>query len=490
MGDTIKYIYVAGQRKTLIATFLKKGTFTASYAYFNNNVEPNFIIFRHNLNAEYWVPESEVLRMNKFGEKYLGRRFTESILNKVKLNVNAAWKMVEKLNRLEFSALSNAKLIELFSQINSILLQLMGDLFLSQDFYTKAVEERLISLLSSKFKDRKKVDYYLGILLKDYDLDAIQREEIDWYNYVLNHKNIKREELMSYVLRNGWMIYNAFDYETAYNFILERYRKTENMGEKEIQKRIKNILLNKQKAREEFNAQSEKLTPKMLELATILRDLAKNRLEVKLATNSLEVALNLKLLYFLSKKFNLNFCDLLDGYLPGDIRKLLESGFRVSGDKIKRRKEFVSFVQINGKFDVASGNDAMNKIDNLLSSSRPKKEQKVLKGNVASIGSPSVVTATARIIRLGNDSELREDINRFQKGEIIVTIMTQPNMVPIMKKAAAVITDEGGICSHAAIISREFNIPCIVGTRAATKIIKNGDKVTIDTSEGIVRIIK
>ena len=62
--------------------------------------------------------------------------------------------------------------------------------------------------------------------------------------------------------------------------------------------------------------------------------------------------------------------------------------------------------------------------------------------------------------------------------------------MPIMRKAAAVITDEGGITSHAAIVSRELKIPCIIGTKVASKILKNNDMIEMDLNTGIVKKIK
>lgn len=83
-----------------------------------------------------------------------------------------------------------------------------------------------------------------------------------------------------------------------------------------------------------------------------------------------------------------------------------------------------------------------------------------------------------------------KEIDGVRKGDILVVIMTTPDYIPAMKLAAAIITDEGGLTSHAAIISRELKIPCIVGTKNATKILKNGDLVEVDAGKGIVRIIK
>jgi len=79
---------------------------------------------------------------------------------------------------------------------------------------------------------------------------------------------------------------------------------------------------------------------------------------------------------------------------------------------------------------------------------------------------------------------------RMQKGDILVTSMTRPEFVPLMKKAGAIITDEGGISCHAAIVSRELGIPCIIGTRVATKVLKDGDIVEVDADKGVVKKVK
>jgi pyruvate,water dikinase len=79
-----------------------------------------------------------------------------------------------------------------------------------------------------------------------------------------------------------------------------------------------------------------------------------------------------------------------------------------------------------------------------------------------------------------------KNISKFQKGEILVTEMTTPDWVPAMKIAAAVITNLGGKTCHAAIVSRELGVPCIVGTENATKVLKDGDVVTVDGQRGIV----
>jgi len=105
-----------------------------------------------------------------------------------------------------------------------------------------------------------------------------------------------------------------------------------------------------------------------------------------------------------------------------------------------------------------------------------KKKGKVLVSGVA-IGD---AIATGPVIRLDSPDE----IERFETGAILVTGMTDPDWVPIMKKAAAIVTDHGGRTSHAAIVSRELGLSAIVGTGDATKAFENGQAVTVSCAEG------
>jgi len=77
-----------------------------------------------------------------------------------------------------------------------------------------------------------------------------------------------------------------------------------------------------------------------------------------------------------------------------------------------------------------------------------------------------------------------KDINKFKRSEVLVTDMTDPDWVPAMKLASAIITDSGGRTAHAAIVSRELGVPCIVGAGKATKILKTGQEVTVSCAEG------
>ncbi|MFC1723549.1 PEP-utilizing enzyme [Nanoarchaeota archaeon] len=81
----------------------------------------------------------------------------------------------------------------------------------------------------------------------------------------------------------------------------------------------------------------------------------------------------------------------------------------------------------------------------------------------------------------------KADFDKVNEGDILVTSMTIPDFLPVMKKAAAFVTDEGGVTCHAAIIAREMKKPCIIGTKIATKVLNDGDEVEVDADEGVVR---
>src|ERR1035437_4886516 len=118
---------------------------------------------------------------------------------------------------------------------------------------------------------------------------------------------------------------------------------------------------------------------------------------------------------------------------------------------------------------VVSGEDK-----NVLKEYQLEKKSKVLVSGIA-VGS-KIGSGRVRVLKSA------KNIDSFKKGEVLVTEITDPDWEPIMKIASAIVTDKGGRTSHAAIVSRELGIPCIVGSNNATKLLKNGQGVTVDAS--------
>jgi phosphohistidine swiveling domain-containing protein len=114
-----------------------------------------------------------------------------------------------------------------------------------------------------------------------------------------------------------------------------------------------------------------------------------------------------------------------------------------------------------------------------------KKKKNFLKGQVAN---PGYYKGRVRIINFDQGADVSREVSRFKEGEVLVTGSTIPQMIVACRKAGAIITEEGGITSHAAIVSRELNKPCIIATKIATQVLKDGDFVEVDANGGIVKI--
>jgi len=156
----------------------------------------------------------------------------------------------------------------------------------------------------------------------------------------------------------------------------------------------------------------------------------------------------------------------------------LENGI-IDKEELKAREEEMAQLLDEGVEKIFTGEKARELNKRII-----EIEVKDVKELVGSCASPGKVTGIVRII-----SHI-DDISKMEQGDILVANATNPSFVPAMKKAAAIVTDMGGITCHAAIVSRELGVPCVVGTKAATKLLKDGDEVEVDAAKGIVKILK
>jgi len=202
-----------------------------------------------------------------------------------------------------------------------------------------------------------------------------------------------------------------------------------------------------------------------------------------LLTWSVEVALhaaaNLQPFYKrVSEEIGVTFDD-FSHLTSAEILGCLRGESEVPSEKVKLRKEAYVFLYDNGVAMAVVGQQAKSIMkwvtDGINQISHDITE---LEGQAAS---PGRARGPVRLIRYAQNA------NELQDGEILICSMTSPDYVPAMKRAAAIVTDEGGMLCHAAIVSRELGIPCIVGTRIATRVLNDGDEVEVDADAGVVR---
>jgi len=222
-----------------------------------------------------------------------------------------------------------------------------------------------------------------------------------------------------------------------------------------------------------------------------IEELQQVRMELDdLVTNCLFKAYE-KIIKILKEKFEIDI-NVIESATTREIIELLDKGKNLKLEKISNRP--IAFLLINGEKSVFTGDEVL-KIKNYLNLQNPEqliiqqsKEQGIINGKIGNKG--KVKGNVMKLLVADYNNQIKLDKLSQEKDYILVTPMTRPELVPFIKNAAAFVTDEGGVTCHAAIVAREMNKPCIIGTKIATKVLKDGDMVEVDADKGIVKILK
>jgi phosphohistidine swiveling domain-containing protein len=165
-------------------------------------------------------------------------------------------------------------------------------------------------------------------------------------------------------------------------------------------------------------------------------------------------------------------------YRISEVKNLFEKGTKVREDAIKSREKAHGYLVHDTKAELILGKKLGTKIN----------EYNIVEKDISEIKGSTACRGIARgVVKVVLDSREQEKVSR---GDILVTTMTTPDFLSSMRRAAAFLTDEGGITCHAAIIAREMKKPCIIGTKIATQVLRDGDFVEVDADNGVVKIIK
>ncbi len=196
-----------------------------------------------------------------------------------------------------------------------------------------------------------------------------------------------------------------------------------------------------------------------------------------------------KLLNLIGNRFLDDFCkeiarrkkidyDLLTFGTPQQLKDTIAG--KIPYQELEAQKENCLIMITTDKTEVFTGRKAIEKEEELLGIKEIQKVHEI-EGMTANGG-----RYVGKVRVLLNP----KDVNKMQKGEVLVTTMTSPDFIVAMKKAGAIVTDEGGITSHASVVSRELGIPCVIATKIATKVLEDGMEVEVKANHGLVRILK
>lgn len=163
--------------------------------------------------------------------------------------------------------------------------------------------------------------------------------------------------------------------------------------------------------------------------------------------------------------------------------------FKFPSKKVIRERSKANVIRgIEGKAYCAFGKDAIKIRRELLKNIKKDLIEKKLNRKIQKIkGRPANKGTATGVVKVVLDNS---HLTKVKAGDVLVTSMTTPDFIAAMEKAVAFITNEGGILCHAAIVSREMNKPCIIGTKIATQVLRDGDLVEVDANKGVVKILK
>jgi phosphoenolpyruvate synthase/pyruvate phosphate dikinase len=167
-----------------------------------------------------------------------------------------------------------------------------------------------------------------------------------------------------------------------------------------------------------------------------------------------------------------------------EIILLLENKFIFNKEVILNRKfkNWILRKNNNWLFELDK-NNLLKDFDNYFSN----KNLNEVSGIIANKG---IYKGKVKVLKTIFSSRINDELKKFNQGDVLVAETTGPEMMIACEKAGAIVTDQGGLTSHAAIVSRELKIPCIIGTKIATKVFKDNDLVEVDADNGIVRKLK
>lgn len=178
-----------------------------------------------------------------------------------------------------------------------------------------------------------------------------------------------------------------------------------------------------------------------------------------------------------ARRFNYQAED-LEWLLYNEVKKIL-AGEKLDLAEVERRKFAICIDVSDAGIFISSGEEALE---------RKNQEIDLTRESVREVKGVGVANGIVRG-RVKVCAGFKEALAKVQIGDVLITGMTLPDYLPAVKKAAAVITDEGGVTCHAAIVCRELGIPCVVGTKIATRVFQDGDLVEVDAEKGIIKLL-
>lgn len=415
----------------------------------------------------YWLAR-ELQKFNDyfFYNRFLDYNFLNTINNKVLKRASFISRYFTGISKLKLQTISDRKLLSIFKQSIKLLDTDVAAIwvgFILGDITEKKLQEILV---------RNKVDVKIGIetvcsLEKPHH---IMQEQLDLMKIALTSGDKEG------YLHKHWVKYS---YIPCYSTMVKPYtlayfknkfaRITPSEAQRFIDETKQQFKENKKNYRAFIKNYSwSKIDKLFLDYAHehfFLKDYRSH-------FRSLAMSQHGRILGEIAKRYKISL-DNISLLLHQEIIELFKNPEKIRRIIKERAGMNCVYVFLNGQESVISKDKIIKK----------EKHQNVteLRGQTAC---PGIVSGITKIVINPND------VAKIKTGDILVSTMTRPDYLIAMKKAKAIVTDEGGLLCHAAIVSREINKPCIIGTQIATQVLKDGDYIEVDANKGIVKLLR
>lgn len=461
-----------------------------------------FLYFHKTGMGKAYYEQSEMLNSARQAFEYLS---VPRNLSKFEKQVEHVLRDIEKfVFQMAVTELDNLSLIELksYSQQQIDLDYRIFSLFDATQPQNFSLFEKEIRLKLEEVADSKQsVDEILGILTSSDKPNKVSQEELEWLKIIklakehgefinskdlvianphidgLIHKHFEKYKVLT--LGDGhWEpnvehFYNNFESDQNRDLSAINKRIDELTSLPAVTRKIKKSLIDKYKLSEEI-----------VHYTNIIAEIGHLRLTMR-AEGFISLAAAKGPILAAAKKLGMDtseicYCTVEEFYdllLHPDARKI---------EMLKQRKQEETYLMaiLDGKRCFYYGKEAEVKYAELVEHEDISDVSEV-RGNTAMVGK---VEGEAFVFSWGDD--LAAAVKTISKKTILVAGQTRPQLMPLIRACVGIVTDEGGVTSHAAIVARELKMPCVVGTKVATKVIQTGDKIELDADDGIVKILK
>ncbi|MFH1391666.1 MAG: PEP-utilizing enzyme [Candidatus Diapherotrites archaeon] len=458
------YTFVYGERRSIINLEANIFTYINNKSIIGNELN-NIACYSENNFVEVYYDSKETEKQSKISEKLLSIVYSKKLFKDADNAAGSLNHFLEKINGQDFSEAKNEELLKLFERFFYLLSNVFSYYRFSRPEFTDSLKEKILAEFEPLGLGEKEIACLLTPVIEN----QILFEKKSFRK--LMEKGMSEKSLVVHTKKFPWLFPNTYKQVAAINYLKNRSKKFSVDSKKEVKNRCSIA------GKQEEIVSKYGLSEECVNIVAFLRDASILRLDLKCAWSGSEF-MALSLLDEISRRINLSTADVMYSYREKEIRDFLEHGIKLPKEDVLSRKKKYFYHLKDGRTMFYSGGYAPIM----------KEEELTMIPNdnfvVGRIACPGLVNGKVKIVSNEGIENISKELDNFEIGSILVTTMTHPNMVLLLERASGIITDEGGITSHAAILALEMNKPCLVGTKFATKIFKEGDLIELDANKG------